>query len=361
MTRPRICLNMIVKDESAVIRRCLDSARPFIDCWVIVDTGSTDGTQQIIREHLRGLDGTFHERPWRDFGHNRNEALQLARDRADYLLFVDADETLSAPPDFAWPALGGDAYYLPTEYAGTTYSRCALVATHLDWRWVGVLHEFLESTPAATIRHLDWPRIRVSHDGARARDPKTYEKDVAILERAVADEPGNTRYAFYLAQSYRDAAKLDHALAAYHRRASMSGFAEEVWFSLYQIGVLRERLGHSPGDVSRAYLEAWQYRPTRAEPLSQLARYHRERKEFALGYLYARQACAIPAPPDLLFVDVSIYQWRALDELAACAYYVGAFDEGRTAIERLLGEGLLPAQELPRVESNSRFYLSSAR
>ena len=98
--------------------------------------------------------------------------------------------------------------------------------------------------------------------------------------------------------------------------------------------------------------------PTRSEPLSQLARYHRERREFALGYLYARQACAIPPPPDLLFVDVSIYQWRALDELGACAYYVGAFDEGRTAIERLLREGSLPAQERPRVEANLHFYLS---
>jgi glycosyltransferase involved in cell wall biosynthesis len=358
MGRPRICLNMIVKDEAMVIRRCLDAAKPFIDCWAIVDTGSTDGTQQIIRENLRGLDGTLLERAWRDFGHNRNEALQLARDRADYLLFIDADETLYAPPDFAWPALGGDAYYLLTEYAGTTYSRCALVATRLDWRWVGVLHEFLQSTPAATIRHLDWPRIQVSHDGARARDPKTYENDVAILERVLADEPDNARNAFYLAQSYRDAGNLDRAREAYRRRASMGGFAEEIWFSLYQIGVLRERLGHSPGDVSRAYLEAWEYRPTRGEPLSQLARYHRERKEFALGYLYARQACAIPMPPDLLFVDVSMYQWRALDELAACAYYVGAFDEGRTASERLLGEGLLPAQQRLRVEENLRFYLN---
>ena len=58
-----LCLNMIVKNESHVIRRCLDSVRPFIDSWVIVDTGSTDGTEDIIREHLKDIPGQLHERP----------------------------------------------------------------------------------------------------------------------------------------------------------------------------------------------------------------------------------------------------------------------------------------------------------
>jgi len=68
-----ICLNMIVKNEARVIRRCLDTVRPFIDRWVIVDTGSTDGTQALIREVLQGVPGELHERRWKDFAHNRNE------------------------------------------------------------------------------------------------------------------------------------------------------------------------------------------------------------------------------------------------------------------------------------------------
>src|SRR5260370_33462938 len=115
MAHPTICLNMIVKNETPVITRCLASVRPFVDYWVIVDTGSTDGTQDIIRAALACIPGELHERPWRDFAHNRNEALELARDKGDYLLFIDADDRLRAPDGFGWPDLVQDAYYLHSE------------------------------------------------------------------------------------------------------------------------------------------------------------------------------------------------------------------------------------------------------
>ena len=93
MSRPTICLNMIVKNESHVIARCLSAARPLVDAWCIVDTGSSDGTQARVRELMVGLPGTLHERPWRDFGHNRSEALELARAQGcDNLLILDPDE-----------------------------------------------------------------------------------------------------------------------------------------------------------------------------------------------------------------------------------------------------------------------------
>jgi Glycosyl transferase family 2. len=76
-----VCLNMIVKNEIHVIRRCLSAVKEFIDYWVIVDTGSTDGTQEAIREFMKDSPGELHERPWCNFAHNRNEALDLARKR----------------------------------------------------------------------------------------------------------------------------------------------------------------------------------------------------------------------------------------------------------------------------------------
>src|ERR1700732_422892 len=62
-----VCLNMIVKDETRVIRRCLESVKPVIDYWVIVDTGSTDGTQAMIKDFMKDVPGELQERPWVDF------------------------------------------------------------------------------------------------------------------------------------------------------------------------------------------------------------------------------------------------------------------------------------------------------
>src|SRR5947209_12275693 len=219
---------MIVRDEAAVIERCLASARPYIDAWVIVDTGSSDATPALVQRALAGAPGALHHRPWRDFGHNRTEALQLARGQGDYLLFIDADETLRAPEGFAWGVLDAPAYHLHAEYGVTRYSRPALLDARLDWRWEGVLHEYPVATPPVPFAQLEWPRIVVRQDGARSRDPAKLEKDAQVLREALAREPGNARYAFYLAQTYRNAGDLARAREAYWHRFRMPGWEEET-------------------------------------------------------------------------------------------------------------------------------------
>lgn len=353
---PSVCLNMIVKNEAPVIRRCLDSVRPFIDRWVIVDTGSTDGTQAQIQECLCDVPGELHQRPWRDFAHNRTEALRLAEQAGDYLLLIDADEMLRAPPDFSWPELVEDAYFLPAEYAGTTYLRCALVSTRLIWNWIGVVHEYLSSQPEARKTQLQCPTIVVTHDGARARDPQTYIRDAELLERALAESPHNARYAFYLAQSLRDAGLLEKSRAAYLTRTQMGGWDEEVWYSRYQAARLSELLRLEAAEITQGYLGAYNARPQRAEPLYHLARYHRLRNEFALAYMFARRGIEIAQPSDMLFIEEDVYRWQLLDELGISGYYVGAFVEGREAVLRLLKENYVPEAQRARIERNLQFY-----
>lgn len=362
----RICLNMIVKDEAPVIERCLASVKPWIDHWVIVDTGSSDGTQDVIRRFMADVPGALHERPWRNFAHNRNEAMALARaamdgaggdsEAADYLLCIDADETLRMAAGFRWPDLHADGYQFRCELDGWHYLRNALVRARQPWRWEGVLHEFLTQDAPHRWEALPQATIVVARDGARARDPQTYLRDIAVLEQAVRDEPANTRYRFYLAQSYRDAGKLDDALRLYDERAAMGGWDEEAWFARFQVAVLRERRGDAPAAVQAAYLDAYQQRPTRAEPLCELARFHRLRSEFALAHLFAQQAARMPMPADALFVDESVYAWRSLDELVVSAYYVGARDQGRDALQRLIATARFPDSERPRIVGNGQYF-----
>jgi glycosyltransferase involved in cell wall biosynthesis len=348
----RVCLNMIVKDEAHVIRRCLDSVRPFVDYWVIVDTGSTDGTQAAIAEHFSAIPGELHERPWRDFGHNRTQALELARGKADYLLVMDADNIFCAPQGWRWPDLNADGYHVMHRSAGIEYGQCVLVAGRLPWRFVGVVHEYITTDAPHRIETLPGAWIDRRHEGARSRDPATFRNDAAILERALAAEPGNARYAFYLAQSLRDAGEVEKARDAYRRRAAMQGFDEETWFALYEAARLSERLGAPDAEVQRAYLAAYDYRPRRAEPLVQLARWHRTKREWALARLFARAAQATPRPPDLLFVDEAAYRFSADDEAAIAAYWTGHRQECFDLCSALLDGDRLPDEHRARVEAN---------
>src|SRR6056297_554124 len=104
MPRTEICRVMIVRDEGHVIDRCLDSVRPLITQWAIVDTGSSDDTPARIEAALGDLSGELFHRPWVDFGHNRSEALSLAANQGDWLLLIDADEELVIEPGFRLPA-----------------------------------------------------------------------------------------------------------------------------------------------------------------------------------------------------------------------------------------------------------------
>jgi glycosyltransferase involved in cell wall biosynthesis len=348
-------LVMIVKNEAHVIRRCLASVLPLIDHWTIVDTGSTDGTQQTIREALSGIPGELYERPWRDFGSNRTEALELAGIKSAYLLWIDADDMLDAEPGFQWPALEADGYWMRVrEPGGTEYRRLHLLRADLSWQFVGVLHEYPDSQhPAKDLRGLSGIQYLRLHDGASWARPDKYRRDSGILRDALEHDPGNTRYAFYLAQSLRDAGDTREAIEAYLHRAGMGGWEEEVWYSLFQVARLRQTLEADPALVIHSYLVAYQARPARAEPLCALARYFRERGEHASAYLFASRAKDLMAPDDLLFVDQTVYTWRALDEYAVAAYWIGEHQAAARANQELLTR--VPPEQLDRIRENLAF------
>ncbi len=353
-----ICLNMIVKNEAPVIRRCLDSVRPIIDHWVIVDTGSTDGTQEIIREHLRDLPGELHERPWRDFAHNRSEALQLACGKGDYTLIIDADDALEISPDTTLPALNADSYTIEIRDATTVYSRTQLVRSALPWRYEGVLHEYLTCNGAGPCGQLSGIRMRRNHDGARRKDPETYRRDASLLEAALRTETTPfllARYRFYLAQSYRDCREWARALEHYLVRAGQGFWQEEVFISLYSAAQLKQQLGHPDQDVIDAYLRAGDALPSRAEALHGASRFCRQKKRYEEGYQFAKRGLEITMPSDALFVEPWIYETGLLDELSVNAYWSGHFRDSLDASLKILATGKLSGADMQRIVSNARF------
>lgn len=342
--RKTVCLNMIVKNESKVIERSLASVKPLIDYWVIVDTGSTDSTQKIIQNFMKGIPGELYERPWVDFAHNRNEALELANGKGDYVLFIDADEELVYDNDFARPILELDSYLVTIDHSGYRYYRNQLINNHLKWKWIGVLHEYLTSSEALSQGILPGVTNIYRSEGCRSQDVHKYQNDAKVLEKALEKEPNNSRYVFYLAQSYKDGADFESALKNYKKRTKLGGWDQEVFWSLYQIAVLQETLNMPADIVIKGYCDAYQYRPIRAEPLCRLATYFRSKGNYLMAYLVASLGVELPKPKDILMLENWTYDYWLEMEKAISAYWIGKYDESLTGAIRLLGNSQFPPE-----------------
>ena len=374
--RQKIGLSMIVKNESQAIRRCLESVRSIVDHWAIVDTGSTDGTQDIIRDYLADLPGELKETPWVDFAHNRNEALDLARPHCDYTFFIDADDVLELPPKFAMPILSASSYYVEIRQKELRYWRPHLLRSDLPWQFEGVLHEFLtcgvdknkQKIFAENLhpRRLAKAVIHMTESGARRQvaAQERYARDAALLEKALETETDPfliARYTFYLGQSHRDAGNRPAALAAYRARASLGFWEQEVFISLYEVAVLKEKLGYEPEEVIEAYRRAHAVDRRRAEALHGAARFCRVQGRFQEGYDFAKPALKMTAPETGLNVRQWIYDYGVLDEYAVCAYWIGRYEDCLKACRRILAGNAIPASERPRVQANIDHALGKLR
>jgi glycosyltransferase involved in cell wall biosynthesis len=349
---PTICLNMIVRNEAHIIRETLDSVAPYVDHVVAVDTGSSDATVETLRSWIaeRGLPGEVHRRGWRNFGYNRSEALALAHGRADYIWVIDADDILVGELDLS--DLRADAYLL-RYHEEVTYWRKQIFRDGLRWRYEGVVHEYPVCDDVASEQRLPGDYRVVSRRlGARNLSPDKYQRDAALLRSEVERDSEDTRSVFYLAQSCFDAGDHEEARRWYARRAEMGGFTEEVFWSLMRCASCLALLGAPWEQTLGTYLEAYQARPVRAEPLYEIARHYRLSETFELGYLFAQLASQIPEPDDMLFVDTDVYAWKATDELAICAYYTGHPERCAALCEELLSSPALPDSERARVVAN---------
>lgn len=97
---------MIVRNEARCLARCLDSARPWVDRMIVVDTGSTDATREIAA----AAGAEVHQIAWpHSFAVARNHALALSN--ADWNLVIDADERIEAGGELlrAWARTAGAA------------------------------------------------------------------------------------------------------------------------------------------------------------------------------------------------------------------------------------------------------------
>ena len=188
--QPTLCLNMIVKNESKIIRRLFDSVFPIIDCYCICDTGSTDDTVQIITEYFnnKNIPGKVVSEPFKNFCYNRNFAIQSCIGMSDYILFLDADMILEIKNFNKQLLNSSDSFYILQGNDSFFYQNMRIVKNNGLYKYIGVTHEYI-STPSDN-RILGFEKndlfIRDFGDGGSKSDK--FERDIRLLLDGIRDE-----------------------------------------------------------------------------------------------------------------------------------------------------------------------------
>ena len=331
MDNNSICLNMIVKNESHVIKETLENLCKYItfSYYVISDTGSTDNTIQIITNFFnsRNIKGEIHNDEWKDFGYNRSLALKYAYKKTKYLFIFDADDKIFG--DFKLPKImDKDSYFLKFGN-GVTYKRILLVSNQHEWNFIGVLHEYINciSKKNTSCDLIDGNYfVDSGKSGSRSNDPEKYSKDAIILEKAFYEAEKNNehikiRYAFYCAQSYRDSNQKEKAIEWYKKRAELKDWDQEVYFSYYMIGKLYSELN----EIEKAiyyWTIAYEVDANRYESIYEIISHFRKTGHPTIAYQYYLMIKNFNTDlNNKLFVYYPIYEYLLDYELSIILLY----------------------------------------
>jgi hypothetical protein len=128
---------------------------------------------------------------------------------------------------------------------------------------------------------------------------------------------------------------------------------EEAFLEMFRVAESMENRGTPWHEVQDAYLLAWEFRPTRAEPLYCVARHHFSEKRYRLAYLFGEQAAEIRRPDaDMLLPYPDIYAWRAADSQAKTAFCLGEHAGAFALWRQLLTLPDIPDSERQRIAAD---------
>ncbi len=373
MSKPKLCLNMIVKNEAHIILETLECASKYIDYYVINDTGSTDNTIEVIKTFFdsKGIKGEIISHEFRTckchsgkykkysffhFGWNRTFSMQQCAGKSEYIWIIDADDLVVGDMDFT--NLTSDCYMV-TIGTGFTYQRGQIFKNDpsYNWRYEGALHEYPTCDKKDHSKsllpgnyHIDSRRL-----GDRSKLDDKYSRDAKVFEEVLLEEPENERSMFYCAQSYYDAQDFTNSLKWYKKRIEKGGWFEETFFAYFKVAQCMEEMMKRYStftwtEVEKAYLAAYNYCNVRSEPLYYIAKHYREIGDFVNGYKYAKQAARIPYPERaVLFIFKNIYTYKARDELSRCALGLNKYHESYNIAKYILENGSIEHYDFDRI------------
>jgi tetratricopeptide (TPR) repeat protein len=323
---------MIVKNESKVILRLLQSVAKYIDCYCICDTGSTDNTIEIIHDFFKScnppIPGRIVREPFQDFGYNRSFALQACEELdVKYILLLDADMVFTSHPSFLKEDIYGklteDVYYIFQGSDHFYYKNVRIVKNKIGITYWGVTHEYVKTPEGTRYGKFEKSELFINDIGDGGCKTDKFIRDIQLLKKGLEKEKNNDRYTFYLANSYRDAGQYKNAIETYKKRIEIGGWAEEVWHSYYSIGKCYKYMG----DMANAifwWLEGYHFYQRRLENLYEIIHYYRclGKNHIAYGfYTMAEEILKNHDTDDQLFLQKDVYDYKLEYELSIIGYY----------------------------------------
>jgi len=364
LEKQTLCLNMIVKDEEHIITKTFDNLFSYLhfDYWVISDTGSSDNTKQVIIDYfkMKNIPGELVEHKWSDFGTNRTLALQSAFNKSDYLFIFDADDSIHG--DFKLPSrLTFDKYDLQFG-KGFTYVRPLLINNRLQWKWVGVLHEYLTaiSFNIKTSSISGEYYLESGKSGARSKDPNKYLKDAEILAKGFQEEKDRglaNRYAFYCAQSYKDAGNINKSIEWYEKVLTLNNWSQEKFYSCYQLGELYKFKDDYTNSL-KYFTKSIEYDPERIEGIVNAVEYYYSKSQHSMVNLFYKNYKNYKHNlENKLFLFEDKYNDKLEFFNSISSFYVQDKDSGYECCKKILINCLQNSIELNQTFSNLQFYI----
>ena len=337
---PTVCLNMIVKNESKIITRLLESVLPLIDCYCICDTGSTDNTIELIQEFCckKNINGIIVNEPFKNFSHNRNFALKSCAGMSDYILFLDADMILKVNNFDKKSLWKNDFFYILQGSESFYYQNTRIIKNNGLFSYYGVTHEYINSPHNSKSTLIEKDKLFIIDIGDGGSKNDKFERDINLLNEGIVLEPKNERYHFYLANSYHDSGRFEQAIDIYKKRIELGGWEQEVWYSHYRIGLCYKNLRRMDEAVC-AWMNGYNFSQQRVENIYEIIQYYRLISKHKLAELFYNIAHNILSKnidkDSFLFLHNDVYTFKTYYEHTIFAFYNGVKDISEQIIKIL--------------------------
>ena len=330
---PTLCLNMIVKNESKIITRLFDSVINIIDSYCICDTGSTDNTCDIITYYFKNknIPGKIIREPFKNFEYNRNFSLKGCFGMSDYILFLDADMILNVKNFNKKDLVVADHFSILQGNDNFYYQNVRIVKNNGLYSYVGVTHEYINTPPNTRNGIITKNELFITDYGDGGSKNDKAERDIRLLTEGIVNEPHNSmRYLFYLANTYRDCGQNENAIETYKKRILMGGWNEEIWYSLYSIGLCYKRMDKI-SDAIFYWLEAYEKHPHRIENIYEITDYYRCNSQYKVAFAFFNMAMNVLEnnkinnidKDSFLFLNNDTYTFKFYYLYILIAYYNG--------------------------------------